>query len=256
MMKDTIIFWFESEEFANLTAFSNAVRFPLDSEERAIYALENLEKAQQTAKELSKMELKTAYLRERNIDMKNKEYQEEIMPLVIQEYKIATGTIRKQDLEANIISYGKYPLVSNFADTRFEFQGIQFRSAEAFIHYIKYPENHPEKKKVAKLWGKEAKKAVIGEIRTKIHEQLVAGDTPVVYWKGQEIKWRSPKHYALIKEALRAKFAQNPEAHHQLMATEKRKLIHDTGRKESPFTSLPAIEFTRILTELRDEFRS
>jgi hypothetical protein len=40
------------------------------------------------------------------------------------------------------------------------------------------------------------------------------------------------------------------------MATGKRKLIHDTGRKKSPFTSLPAIEFTRILTELRDEFRS
>jgi endonuclease V-like protein UPF0215 family len=187
MMKDMITFWFESEEFANLTAFSNAVRFPLDSEERAIYALENLEKAQQTAQKLSKLGLKTAYLREREVDMKSKEYQQEIMPLVIQEYKIATGTIRKQDLEANIISYGKYPLVSNFADTRFEFQGIQFRSAEAFIHYIKYPENHPEKKKVAKLWGKEAKKAVIGEIRTKIHDQLVAGETPVVYWKGQEI---------------------------------------------------------------------
>jgi hypothetical protein len=170
MMKDMSTFWFEGEEFANLTAFNNAVRCPLDSEERAIYALENLEQSQKTAKEISKMGLKTAYLRERTVEMKSKEYQEEIMPFVILEYKIT-------------------------------------------------------------------------------------GETPVVYWKGQEIKWRSPEHYALIKDALRAKFKQNPEAYKQLMSMGERKLVHDTGRKESPNTSLPTVEFTSILTELREEFQ-
>ncbi|ACB52598.1 hypothetical protein cce_3250 [Crocosphaera subtropica ATCC 51142] len=167
-----------------------------------------------------------------------------------------TDQLNKQDLEANIISYGESPLVSNFADTHFKFQGKQFRSAEAFIHYIKYPEGHPEKKKMAKLFGKEAKKGVIREIREKINRKLRAGETPMVYWNGQAIKWRSPEHYGLIKQALRAKFEQNAEAYNQLMATGERKLVHDTGTQESLNTSFPASEFTRILTELREEFRS
>ena len=157
--------------------------------------------------------------------------------------------------EANIISSGKYPLLSNFADTHFKFQGKQFRSAEAFIHYIKYPEGHPERKKVAKLFGKEAKKGLIKEIREEINEKFRKGEIPLVYWQGQEMKWRSPEHYKLIKEALRAKFQQNTEAYEQLMATGDRKLVHDTGKQEKPNTSLPASQFTRILTELRKEFR-
>lgn len=162
----------------------------------------------------------------------------------------------QQELEANIISYGKYPLVSNFALTRFEFQGKRFASAEAFIQYIKYPENHPEKKKVAKLSGKEAKKAVTREIREEINRKLLAGETPTIYWNGQKIDYRSPKHYALIEDALRAKFEQNREAYSQLMATGERKLIHNTEKEEKSQTSLPNSEFTRILTELRQEFRS
>lgn len=249
-------FRFEGEEFANLTAFSNAVRFPIGSDERAIYSLENLEMAKITAQEIARLRLRIAYLKAGEIDMKSPEYKQEIMPLVIKEYKIATGKIRKQDLEANIVSYGKYSLVSNFADTRFVFEGQQFRSAEAFIHYIKYPEHHPEKKKVAKLFGKEAKKAVIREIREEINRKFRAGETPIVYWNGQEIDYRSPEHYGLIKKALRAKFEQNSEAYNQLMATGDKKLVHNIGRKESHNTSLPASEFTRILTELREEFHS
>ena len=157
-------------------------------------------------------------------------------------------------LEVNIISDGKYPLVSNFADTHFTLDGKQFRSAEAFIHYIKYPENHPEKKKVARLWGKQAKNAVIGEIRANINDLLLAGQTPKVYWQKEEIDYRSDRHFALIKEALRAKFTQNQSAYEQLMSTGDRKLVHNTGRKESRNTSLPALEFCRILTELRQEF--
>ena len=159
-------------------------------------------------------------------------------------------------LEVNMISDGKYPLVSNFADTHFTLDGKQFRSAEAFIHYIKYPENHPEKKKVARLWGKEAKNAVIGEIRANINDLLLAGQTPKVYWQKEEIDYRSDRHFALIKEALRAKFTQNKPANEQLMSTGDHKLVHNTDRKESRNTSLPAIEFCRILTELREEFRS
>ncbi len=174
----------------------------------------------------------------------------------MKDFKIATGKITKKELEANIISFGHYPLVSNFADTRFEFQNKRFRSAEAFIHYIKYPENHPEKKQVARLFGKEAKRAVTKEIREEINRKLLAGETPTIYWNGEEFSYRSPEHYALIKEALRAKFEQNTEAYSQLMATGNKKLIHNTGHKESHNTSLPAEEFTRILTELREEFRS
>ncbi len=125
-----------------------------------------------------------------------------------------------------------------------------------FNHYIKYPEGHPEKKKLAKLFGKEAKQGVIRKIREEINRKFRNGEMPLVYWQGQEMRWRSPQHYELIKQALRAKFQQNSEAYEQLMATGDRKLIYDTGRQENPNTSLPASEFTRILTELRKEFHS
>ena len=239
-----------------MTAFSNAVRFPIGSEPRAIYSLENQEMAQVTAQKIAKLGLKIAYLQNKEIAMKSREYQYEVMYYVLKEYKNAIGKITKKDLEANIISYGKYSLVSNFADTHFTFQGKQFRSAEAFIHYIKYPENHPNKKKVAKLFGKEAKKAVTREIREEINQKQIAGETPTIYWNGRKINYRSSEHYALIKEALKAKFTQNSQAYNQLMATRDKKLVHNTGRKESPNTSLPAAEFTRILTELRAEFHS
>ncbi len=162
----------------------------------------------------------------------------------------------KTEREANIVSYGDYPLVSNFARTRFEFQGKRFASIEAFIQYIKYPENHPERKNVAKLSGKDAKKAVTREIREEINRQLLAGETPTIYWNGRKIDYRSFEHYALIEDALRAKFEQNPEAYEQLMATGDKKLIHDTGKEEKSQTSLPNAEFIRILTELRQEFCS
>lgn len=255
-MNDTN-FYFEGEEFSNLVAFNNAIRFPLNSQQRAKYALENLQQANLSAQQIAKLGLKTAYLKTDEIDMKSLKYKNEVMPLVIKAYKIAAGTIiAKKHLEANIISYGKYPLVSNFANTHFTFGGKQFRSAEAFIHYIKYPENHLDKKKVAKLRGKEAKNAVSGEIRAKINDLLIVGETPKVYWQGKEIDYRSDEHYSLIKEALRAKFEQNPEAYKQLMATGDRVLIHNTGRKENKNTSLPAVEFCRILTELRQELRA
>ncbi|HEY9771546.1 MAG TPA: hypothetical protein V6C71_24140 [Coleofasciculaceae cyanobacterium] len=57
--------------------------------------------------------------------------------------KLPQEKITRAEIEANIVSYGKYPLVSNFARTRFEFQRKRFASTEAFIQYIKYPENHP-----------------------------------------------------------------------------------------------------------------
>ncbi|MGK7887120.1 MAG: hypothetical protein AB4057_21135 [Crocosphaera sp.] len=45
----------------------------------------------------------------------------------------------------------------------------------------KYPEGHPKKKKVAKLFGKEAKKGVIREIGEEINREFKKGETHLIY---------------------------------------------------------------------------
>ncbi len=45
----------------------------------------------------------------------------------------------------------------------------------------KYVEGHPKKKKVAKLFGKEAKKGVIREIGEEINRKFRKGETNLIY---------------------------------------------------------------------------
>ena len=56
-----------------------------------------------------------------------------------------------------------------------------------------------------------------------------------------------------INAAIMRKLDQNPEIAHAFAATHPRPIIHDTGRAENSATAFPASDFTRILTELREE---
>lgn len=67
------------------------------------------------------------------------------------------------------------------------------------------------------------------------------------------------RHQSLMKLALRAKFAQNPDCLQLLLATGDAQIIHHPLRKDgTPYpdsTTIPAEIFSRFLMEVRDEFR-
>ena len=151
----------------------------------------------------------------------------------------------------NIVSSAEGPehLLSNFAHTPFELDGIRFESVEGLLQGLK--EEDPEKQ--LRIFGKhgfQAKRA-----GTKARNQNVWTEN-TVWLQGTSIEFPSDQYDGLIERAIRAKFEQNEDAREALGATGDRPLIHDTGRAESPRTSLPSEKFLEILTRLRAELRS
>lgn len=159
--------------------------------------------------------------------------------------------VRRNTEPINIISYAEGPerLLSNFAHTPFELDGIHFESVEGFLQGLKV--EGPEKQ--LRIFGKhgfQAKRA-----GTKARNQNV-WTQKTVWLQGTPIAFPSDQYDSLVERAIRAKFEQNKDAREALVATGDRPLIHDTGRPESPRTSLPAVRFLQILTRLRAELRS
>lgn len=130
-------------------------------------------------------------------------------------------------------------ILSNFSDFSFVIDGVAMASVEGFIQGIKWPEGHPKRELAFKSHGFAAKKLGRG-----------AGGK-LVWWKDQEIVWRSVAHIALIDRAIRAKFEQNHGAMSALLATDGEEITHDLGRPENPNTSLPAWAFCGTLMSIR-----
>jgi hypothetical protein len=76
-----------------------------------------------------------------------------------------------------------------------------------------------------------------------------------VWWRGVQIPYGSSQHHALIERAIVQKCMQNDDCKEALLGTGDLKLIHDTGARESPHTSLPATVFCDILTRLRSKLQ-
>jgi predicted NAD-dependent protein-ADP-ribosyltransferase YbiA (DUF1768 family) len=131
-------------------------------------------------------------------------------------------------------------LASNFADTPFTFNNRRYKSFESFYQSLKFNDSKT-RSEVAKLPGKQAK-----AVGSKSH----ATETT---FNGQTFELGSPEHHKLLQEALLEKFKQNPEAAKALVETMPRPIIHDTGHAENSSTFLPADEFTRMLTEIREQ---
>jgi predicted NAD-dependent protein-ADP-ribosyltransferase YbiA (DUF1768 family) len=152
---------------------------------------------------------------------------------------------------ANVVSSSRqYGLCSNFACTPFVFGGIAFASSEAFIHYIKFAPTDARREVFPSLSGAAAR-AAAREIGTEIQQALIGGSSVFIYWGDDRILYRSDAHFRLIKQALTEKFRSSSEARMQLIATGDRNIVHDTGRPESRYTSLPSKVFCEILTRIR-----
>lgn len=133
----------------------------------------------------------------------------------------------------------------NFLMSPFTLDGILFASIEGFIQGIKFPEGDPRREQAFVSSGWDAKH--LGD----------TADRSGAYWNGQKIAYGSNEHHQLIARAIRARIAQNSGLAQVLATTAGATIIHRTGDEpESKTTSLPAVVFCRILTELRDELLS
>lgn len=146
----------------------------------------------------------------------------------------------------NIVSTaeGVEQLLSNFAHTPFEIDGIRCESVEGLLQGLK--DEDPEKQ--LRIFGKhgfQAKRAGTKKRNRKVW------DSQKVWLRGTPVEFRSEEYYDLIERAIRAKFEQNEDAREALRSTGDRPLVHDTGQPESPRTSLPAERFIDILIRIR-----
>lgn len=143
-------------------------------------------------------------------------------------------------------------ILSNFADTPFILDGVEYANTEAFWQCLKFPEGSEKRDEVRQLSGSLAKKAV----------KKVPNPESVSY-QGEIFKYGSKEHHALFKRALLAKFTdpRNTHAKELLLATGDSKITHyiiypTTGEIAKDSSGLPRDVFTQMLMDIRDELRS
>lgn len=137
----------------------------------------------------------------------------------------------------NIFSQAAPPLdlISNFAATPFELDGVAYASVEGFWQCFRY-DDAAERGRVAGLAGAAAKQAG----RKEPPESFV--------YDGQAVRWGTWAHWQLMRRACAAKFAQNEAARAALIATAGRPLTHRT-RADS--RSIPNAVMAQIWMEIR-----
>ena len=123
--------------------------------------------------------------------------------------------------------------LGNFSKSPFVLDHVMCASVEGFIQALKYRDPE-EQKAVALLVGKEAK------FKGKKARKRIAREG-TVYWLTNEICFRSHDHIFLIERGIRAKFEQDDASKKALLATGEAELVHETGRQESLYTSLPNV---------------
>ena len=129
-----------------------------------------------------------------------------------------------------------FQAISNLAHTRFELDGETYASVEGFWQGLKF-EEPVERRKVAKLWGPEAKARGDG-----------AGQPATFEFGGVVVAAGSPEHWGLMRRAYEAKFTQNTEAAAALKATGQRWLTHKTRRDSR---TIPGAIMAQIWMDVR-----
>jgi hypothetical protein len=133
-------------------------------------------------------------------------------------------------------------LLSNFARTPFELDGISYASVEGFYVSLLVQSSLSRRDKTRRLWGLRAKR------------EMPKIKPPMIDYLDRRIGLGSPEHHALIKRAIAAKLDAHPEIAHAFVATLPRPILHETGHPDSPDAEFPRETLCRILYELRDEF--
>lgn len=131
--------------------------------------------------------------------------------------------------------------LSNFPLSPFMLDGNLFASIEGFIQGIKFPDGDQRRIQAFQSSGWDAKN--LGE----------QADRSGAYWANQRIPYGSDDHHRLIARAIRARIEQSAGLREVLTSTIGLTLVHETGHQEAPTTSLPAVVFCRVLSDLRDE---
>ncbi|TSC95700.1 MAG: hypothetical protein CEN88_442 [Candidatus Berkelbacteria bacterium Licking1014_2] len=166
-----------------------------------------------------------------------------------------TNEFTPQENEKNIINIGSRGeteterMLSNFAHTPFELDGIRYESVEGFWQSIKFPEGSDDRIKTVGLVGGKAKRA--GRQTRGVEE---------IQYQGQTIKVGSPEHHGLMGRAIRAKLEQNPEALKLLLDMGDKQITHilktPDGKILPDSKTIPGAVFSQILMDLREEFKT
>lgn len=154
-------------------------------------------------------------------------------------------------------------LLSNFAETPFEFHGRRYRSLEGFWQMMKYPEDSADPRatapgvvwahtrdEVAQMVGFEAKHA--GDLGSA---NMRAMGINWVTFEGKRLIYHTPErgeHYDLILAATWAKVRQNVNVRNVLLSTGDLTLLPD--HHQAP-DAPPAWRYYEILTGIRNALR-
>jgi predicted NAD-dependent protein-ADP-ribosyltransferase YbiA (DUF1768 family) len=136
-------------------------------------------------------------------------------------------------------------LMSNFAHTPFELDGVAYASIEGF--YVSLLFLDPARRlKLAGLYG-----LVVSRMGKK---SKIRRDKLKTCYTGEWFDLGSEPHLRLVKRALRAKLEAHPDIARAFVATMPRPIVHETGHPDAPDAEFPAAVFCRLLGELRGEF--
>ena len=113
-------------------------------------------------------------------------------------------------------------VLSNFAETPFEIDGVKCKCSESFIQSLKV-KNENTQKAFCLLSGLDA-----WEKGSELTESIFI--TGKIWWCGNPYTLHSPDHFRLVRRGLLAKFTQSPKAKDALLATESTTLVHDYGQ--------------------------
>jgi predicted NAD-dependent protein-ADP-ribosyltransferase YbiA (DUF1768 family) len=128
-------------------------------------------------------------------------------------------------------------LMSHFAHTPFDLDGVRFGSVEAFYTWL-LVDDAAAKAAVAPLSGP----------RTKYECPMIKPEH--FNYHRRSISFGSSEHMELIKRANRAKLDAHPAIAHAFVATLPRPVVHILPGKEHD----PQEAFCTIMREIRDEF--
>ncbi len=131
-------------------------------------------------------------------------------------------------------------LISNFAHTPFELDGVLYGSVEAFWQSLKFAEDD-RRAEIAPLFGKDALQAGKGAIAS----------TTLVY-NGKMMQVGTFEHWQLMKMACQAKFNQHEPAKAALLGTGERPLTHITRNDSRTIPGIMADIWMRIRHGLRN----
>lgn len=131
--------------------------------------------------------------------------------------------------------------LSNFTLSVFEIDGVEVHSVESFLNGILIPFSDRRRYCALRMHG--------------IDAQLMTKDMKrkLVWWKGDEMKFNSAEHKALMEKAIRNRLRNDNRALAALAATQGLELMHKPP-KNDPRTIMGGAFFCKTLMMFRARF--